>query len=389
MDHSKSKGVSVTLPEIQNLPCRNVTDVKKTFQKFNFKSRPQLLIVVVPYSRTYEKLYESVKQMAELQLGYLTQCVKSETLNRKLSSSTVINILQKINTKMNGMNHRIEALGRNSSLLKGPCIIFGADVTHPPPRSPLPSFAAVTASCDLWAYQYSFSWRIQPARDEIINDLEEIAFHHLSFFKKMTGEIPARIIFYRDGVADGYFDEVRTREIAALRKAYDRFVKNNTKPLITFLVVQKRHHTRFFPVNDEAKIPHDRNNNVRVGTCVDTVITDPNPSSLDFYLLSHRSIQGVARPTKYWVLHDDASMSDDEVEKLTFFLCHLYARCTRAVSYPTPTYYAHLAAARAKAYFADQNWMNIDVTDEKALKKLQDGSKIKDDFANAHPMFFV
>ena len=33
---------------------------------------------------------------------------------------------------------------------------------------------------------------------------------------------------------------------------------------------------------------------------------------------------------------------------MTYYLCHLYARCERSVSYPAPTYYAHLAAARAR-----------------------------------------
>jgi hypothetical protein len=28
----------------------------------------------------------------------------------------------------------------------------------------------------------------------------------------------------------------------------------------------------------------------------------------------------------------------------------MFARCTRSVSYPAPTYYAHLAAFRARAY---------------------------------------
>ena len=31
-------------------------------------------------------------------------------------------------------------------------------------------------------------------------------------------------------------------------------------------------------------------------------------------------------------------------------LCHLYSRCERSVSYPTPTYYAHLAAFRAREH---------------------------------------
>ena len=31
-------------------------------------------------------------------------------------------------------------------------------------------------------------------------------------------------------------------------------------------------------------------------------------------------------------------------------LCHLYSRCERSVSYPAPTYYAHLAAFRAREH---------------------------------------
>jgi len=43
-------------------------------------------------------------------------------------------------------------------------------------------------------------------------------------------------------------------------------------------------------------------------------------------------------------------MNEDEIEELTFYLCHLFSRCNRTVSYPAPTYYAHLAAFRAKHY---------------------------------------
>ena len=59
------------------------------------------------------------------------------------------------------------------------------------------------------------------------------------------------------------------------------------KPPITFLVVQKRHHTRLFPTRDQDS--DDRNFNVKAGTIVDTVIT--HPSQKDFYLVSHASIQ--------------------------------------------------------------------------------------------------
>ncbi|CAA9998446.1 unnamed protein product [Nesidiocoris tenuis] len=88
--------------------------------------------------------------------------------------------------------------------------------------------------------------------------------------------------------------------------------------------------------------------NVPAGTIVDRDIVHPN--EFDFYLVSHASIQGTARPTKYHVLYDDAQMPESTLEEITYYLCHLFTRCTRSVSIPAPTYYAHLAAFRIRAY---------------------------------------
>ncbi|XP_037792241.1 protein argonaute-4-like [Penaeus monodon] len=43
----------------------------------------------------------------------------------------------------------------------------------------------------------------------------------------------------------------------------------------------------------------------------------------------------------------------DVLEELTYAMCHLYSRCTRSVSIPTPAYYAHLAAYRGKVHIQD------------------------------------
>lgn len=73
----------------------------------------------------------------------------------------------------------------------------------------------MTASHDPNAlFQYNMQWRLQPAKEEIILDLEEITLEHLRFFaaknsKTTNMALPERIIFYRDGVSDGQFDIVR------------------------------------------------------------------------------------------------------------------------------------------------------------------------------------
>ena len=43
-------------------------------------------------------------------------------------------------------------------------------------------------------------------------------------------------------------------------------------------------------------------------------------------------------------------MNVDQIQELTYYLCHIYSRCERSVSYPAPTYYAHLAAFRAREH---------------------------------------
>ncbi|XP_077512226.1 uncharacterized protein LOC144123233 [Amblyomma americanum] len=60
------------------------------------------------------------------------------------------------------------------------------------------------------------------------------------------------------------------------------------------------------------------------------------------------SFQGTSRPSHYYILWDDSSFTADDVQNLSYYLCHTYARCARSVSIPTPVYYAHLAAYRAK-----------------------------------------
>ena len=88
--------------------------------------------------------------------------------------------------------------------------------------------------------------------------------------------------------------------------------------------------------------------------CVITIsftLTEKNCHFSMFHFTFNGLLQGVSRPTKYHLLwNDDDNMTTDEIEQLTYYLCHLFSRCTRSVSYPAPTYYAHLAAYRAGVY---------------------------------------
>jgi len=93
------------------------------------------------------------------------------------------------------------------------------------------------------------------------------------------------VFAFRDGVSEGQLAQVMHYEITAIKRACIR-CKIDSIP-VTCLVVQKRHHVRFFPMSPNET--DDKYNNVRAGTIVDTEITHPN--HIDFYLVSHASIQ--------------------------------------------------------------------------------------------------
>jgi len=263
--------------------------------------------------------------------------------------------------------------------MDAPTMLVGADVTHPSPdQTNIPSVAAVAASHDRRAFQYNMIWRLQGAREEIITDLQNIMKEQFMFFYKKTGQKPGKVIFYRDGVSEGQFQQVLENELSAIRQACTS-LNANYRPGITFLVVQKRHHTRFFPTRREDE--DGKNRNVPPGTIVDTVIT--HPKEMDFYLVSHASLQGTSRPTKYHKLWDDNDIDEDNLEELTYYLCHLFSRCTRSVSYPAPTYYAHLAAFRGRVYL-EGNAINLtNLAQEMRIRT------IKPNFVADSPMFFV
>lgn len=67
------------------------------------------------YKKLFERFFNlfkiilgKVKQMSEISVGVLTQCIKSTTIfGPKFNDQTVGNILLKINTKLSGTNHSI------------------------------------------------------------------------------------------------------------------------------------------------------------------------------------------------------------------------------------------------------------------------------------------
>lgn len=313
--------------------------LKSTFQGL------QLVVVVLPGKTP---VYAEVKRVGDTVLGMATQCVQAKNVN-KTSPQTLSNLCLKINVKLGGINSILVPSIR-PKVFNEPVIFLGADVTHPPAGdNKKPSIAAVVGSMDAHPSRYAATVRVQQHRQEIIQDLASMVKELLIQFYKSTRFKPTRIIFYRDGVSEGQFAQVLHHELLAVREACLK-LEPDYKPGITFVVVQKRHHTRLFCSDKKEQI--GKSGNIPAGTTVDLGIT--HPTEFDFYLCSHAGIQGTSRPSHYHVLWDDNQFSADELQCLTYQLCHTYVRCTRSVSIPAPAYYAHLVAFRARYHLVEK-----------------------------------
>ncbi|KAL7173807.1 hypothetical protein ACSBR2_033131 [Camellia fascicularis] len=343
-----------TLVEIHTQSNVQLTSIGKADEQL------QMLIIILP---EVSGSYGRIKRVCETELGIISQCCQPKQA-MKCNKQYLENVSLKINVKAGGRNTVLaNALEKKIPFLTDlPTIIFGADVTHPQPgEDSSPSIAAVVASMD-WpeATKYRGLVSAQPHREEIIQDLYKTSLNAkneivhggmirdmLISFRRSTGQKPCRIIFYRDGVSEGQFNQVLLYEMDAIRKACVS-LEADYLPRVTFVVVQKRHHTRLFPAEHSDRNSTDRSGNILPGTVVETKIC--HPTQFDFYLCSHAGIQGTSRPTHYHVLYDENKFTADALQMLTNNLCYTYARCTRSVSIVPPAYYAHLAAFRARYY---------------------------------------
>ncbi|KAE8723979.1 Protein argonaute 1D [Hibiscus syriacus] len=335
------------LPSISARPEQVEKVLKTRYHDAMTRIQPQnkeldLLIVILPDNNG--SLYGDLKRICETDPGIVSQCCLTKHVF-KMSKQYLANVVLKINVKVGGRNTvLVDAISRRIPLVSDrPTIIFGADVTHPHPgEDSSPSIAAVVASQD-WPEITKYAGLVcaQAHRQELIQDL----------FKTWQDPVSTvaclKTLFSWDGVSEGQFYQVLLYELDAIRKACAS-LEPKYQPPVTFVVVQKRHHTRLFANNHHDRNAVDKSGNILPGTVVDSKIC--HPAEFDFYLCSHAGIQGTSRPAHYHVLWDENKFTADALQSLTNNLCYTYARCTRSVSIVPPAYYAHLAAFRDRFY---------------------------------------
>jgi len=106
-------------------------------------------------------------------------------------------------------------------------------------------------SFDNHATKYAAFSSVQEPRQESIEDLEPMMKRASDAFGEMWKAPPACLVMFRDGLSEGEWEGVGRLEIAAIERAINGIWELRNlqfaKPKLTYIIVGKRHHIRFFP----------------------------------------------------------------------------------------------------------------------------------------------
>ncbi|CAL2042742.1 unnamed protein product [Caenorhabditis brenneri] len=326
--------------------------------------------------------YNFIKYLGDSALGVYTQGILSKNLSivqeNPITCKLTRLIVEKVLGKVGTTHRKLEREGDHKSWTKltdpkSPTLVLGVDVSHPSPRDREMggvrslSVASVVGNIDFDCTEFRSSSRIQDAGAEMIVRFQDEISARLYDFQRNTGVLPAHIVMYRDGLGETDFQRILWEE----RRSIEQCCKNISvkyDPTITYIVVTKRHHTKFFLKNHEEG--HEKHgHNILPGTLVEEKVT--TNTFYDFFLATQIGQTGIARPTHYYVLHDTWDPYVAFWPTVTHALTYLFCRTTSVVSLPSPVLYAHLAAKRAKEHIdGAENYARI--------------HKIKLSFENVH-----
>jgi hypothetical protein len=231
---------------------------------------PDLVVFINPYAE--KGSYDTFRFIMDRELGMPSICIKSSKLkNGRMSAPFFANNAMKMNIRAgtNGVNQKVNVgdfLPDRTRLAD--TIIIGADVTHPGSGSSLGtgSMAALVGTVDEHCAIYRGFARPNEPRTEVsilssflqprlVANVEIQMIQQFSAMLKQLltawsaangGRLPKYVLYFRDGVSDSQYIQVRREEVDKIKEVFKDFRLGAQIPKVTAIVVTKRHHTRFY-----------------------------------------------------------------------------------------------------------------------------------------------
>uniref|UniRef100_A0A1I8JF89 Piwi-like protein 1 n=2 Tax=Macrostomum lignano TaxID=282301 RepID=A0A1I8JF89_9PLAT len=309
----------------------------KTIEE-NIDQGLDLVFCLLPSNK--KQRYDSIKRLCYVNKPVPSQCVLTKTIrNPAKVMSVATKVALQISCKLGGVAWAVSIPMKRT-------MIVGMDTYHDK-RQSVSVQGIVFSLNETFTQYYSYSPIVKGGKAELHNRLE-VGFNlALQKFREKNGDLPTRIILYRDGVGDSMLEEVKNSELLQLKQSLSKIYGERMSSLgFKAIVVKKLVSSRMF------RKQGSQLRNPAPGTVLDDVITMPN--FVDFFLVSQYVNQGTVTPTHYNMIEDvnDANIKPDQVQQLTYKLTHLYFNWPGTIRVPAPCHYAHRLA-----YLVGQNLM--------------------------------
>lgn len=128
------------------------------------------------------------------------------------------NICMKVCAKLGGYSNDLVA---HPLAGKGNTMLLGADVSHASPANPTGSYASMVGSTNDQATRFAAIANTNGTRSELISGKNVFKFVTtlLRAYYVYNKKKPDRIIYFRDGVSEGQYEQVIRVELEAIKQA--------------------------------------------------------------------------------------------------------------------------------------------------------------------------
>uniref|UniRef100_A0A915ECS8 Piwi domain-containing protein n=1 Tax=Ditylenchus dipsaci TaxID=166011 RepID=A0A915ECS8_9BILA len=353
-----ARGMSV--PKVEKVKVLGM-DMKLLRSEFEHLARSGIEFVLIVHSDAADDVNGNLK-LYEREYSIVTQAIRYGTLMNMIQKGqplTLQNIVNKANIKMGGLNYSL-SLGSVSAreVLGTGTLYIGFGMNH---AGGIGRMSEDGADADVASLRYAANYGLEhefefidficqrPQRDEKVDIIRTIVDRCLQKYRANRKAEPKKILLYRNGCGDGQFPMILKYEV----------------PLIKLQPI------RFF--NKEIDVrARASDQNVKPGLVVDHSVVHPEYS--EFFLTSHRALQGTARTPKYTVLFNENRISLEKLESITYQLCYGHQIVYMPTSLPSPVYIANRYAERGRKLY--QRWIKSPSSDHSRIDYMEMSNRL-------------
>ena len=312
---SKAFGIKLSEPEWVEMPNKsNSKDWTDTADDYFNKGQNKYNFVIFLLGRN-DYIYPQLKKHSLCTNGYVSQVVKTRSIQKKGSMSVCSKILLQINAKLRGVSYKAIM---NKKIEEIKLMVIGVDSCHiSGKRTGVAMVASVNNSfTDFYNKQEIIEEKNKQQLQFCISSFIE---ESIVAFTKQNSGIPKGIVIYRQGVSLQQKKFLKT-EIQQI----DQVCKTKNI-LYYYILVNTKNSFKFFEKSGNSY------SNPSSGLLILDGVTNRN--FFEFYIQPQEVNQGSATPTCFHVAFGNLNIPEI-IPKFTFDLCHIYSNWQGTIRIP-------------------------------------------------------